>query len=294
MKHVLPLAVLVAGCGGGGSGDSSATGTPTGTEAFAGAPLAEPSDGACPTIAKSGEVTFTSGGVERSAILRFPKDPPPGLPVLFWWHGLGDSAAGIDGALDLESYARQNDVIVVVPDSAASMLMTWNISTGGDDAVFYDDLRTCVVQELGADISRITTTGFSFGALFSTWLVLNRGDTLAAALTFSGGTDPAIGLPYAAPGGPVPVVVAWGGDTDLFDAGVLVVDFQAASQDFSSGLLADGHTVANCDHGLGHNLPFDFDDAMTPWLLEHRYGEPSPFAGGLDAGFPAYCSLAGR
>lgn len=294
MKHVLVLAVLVAGCGGESGGESGTTSGTAGGDGFAGAPLVEPSGGACPSITKSGEVSFTSGGVDRSAIIRFPKDPAPGLPVLFWWHGLGDSAAGIDNALDMETYARQNDVIVVIPDSAASMLMTWNISTGGDDAVFYDDLRTCVVQELGADVARITTTGFSFGALFSTWLVVNRGDTLAAALTFSGGTNGAIGLPYTAPQGPVPVVVAWGGDTDLFDAGVLVVDFQAASQDFSSGLVGDGHTVADCNHGLGHNLPGDFQDAMTPWLLEHRYGEPSPFAGGLDGGFPAYCSIAAR
>lgn len=287
-RVLLTAALFLVACGGDEGTNDTASTAPTGEAAFKGAPLTEPSDGECPNLNKSGETRFSSGGAEREMIVRMPKDPPEGLPVIFFWHGLGDSAAGIDGALDLGSVARKNDVIIVVPQSTAPALMTWDIFNGGADTQFYDDMRTCLVRELGADISRITTTGFSFGALFSTRLVLDRADTLAAAATLSGGTDSGIGLTYSTPAHDTPVMVMYGSDADAFDAGVAQVNFREASQDFAGKLEADGHVVTQCDHGLGHTLPMDFGDALWPWLLDHTYGEPSPYSGGLE-GFPDYC-----
>jgi len=49
--------------------------------------------------------------------------------------------------------------------------------------------------------------------------------------------------------------------------------------------------VAACDHGLGHTLPGDYRDVLAPWVVDHVFGEPSPYADDLP-GFPSYCSSA--
>ncbi len=292
MERVLVglFALCLAGCGGSGDSGSADSGTIEGTS-FEGAALTEPSDGACPKLDRPGERSFSSGGLDREVIVHFPKNPEPGLPVVFVWHGLGDSAAGIDAALRLEDFADDNQAVVVVPQSTDPLLLTWDIGSGGKDATLFDDMRTCLARELDVDLTRIHTTGFSFGALFATWLAMERADSLASAVVMSGGTDAGIGLGYRKPATDIPVLVMWGGDGDVFDGGLIGLDFAAASEDFSSHLIADGHVVALCDHGRGHALPPDYSEAMTPWLLKNRYGEASPFATALPD-FPSWCSAA--
>jgi len=254
------------------------------------APLAELSSDDCPRLTKSGLHSFTSNGLEREVLIQMPRNPDPGLPVVFFWHGLGDSAEGYDRALGLEAFAKDNDLIAVIPQSTDPFLLTWNVLTGGDDAALFDDMRTCLSRELDVDLEAVHTQGFSYGAMMSTWLLLERSDTLASAVILSGGTDEGLGLGYKRPVSRVPVAITWGGTADVFDAGFISIDFQAAAQDLIDGLTGDDHTIAACNHGLGHTLPYDYEDATTPWLLENRFGQPSPFEDGI-GGFPDYCEL---
>ncbi len=210
--------------------------------------------------------------------------------MIFLWHGLGDSAENMARALDVEGFVADHDAVVFVPDSKDRYLNTWDlISPGGADLTLYDDLRTCVITELGIDPARITSTGFSYGALWTTFLTIERGDTFAATMPMSGGTDASL-LPYDTPANAMPVLVMWGGENDVFDAGILRVDFQETSLDFSSKLQSDGHLVVECDHGGGHTVPMGIHDIMADWLLEHTYGEPSPWSSGID-GFPSWCTV---
>ena len=287
MKRVLVLGSILMACGGDDASDTA--GTAAG-DVFPGAPLSELSSGDCPKLENPGERSFTSNGVDRDVLLHFPKNPEPGLPVVFVWHGLGDSAQGISNGLRLEDFANDNNAVVVVPQSTDPMLITWDIFNGGDDAVLFDDMRTCLSQELDVDLTRVSTTGFSFGALMTTWLTMNRADSLSASVSMSGGTSSDLGFGYTKPVSPVPTLVMWGGDADTFSNGMVGVDFKEASTSFADSLEADGHLVARCDHGLGHTLPMDYADAMTPWLLDHSFESKSPFEGGLK-GFPDYCSL---
>ena len=288
------LALFLMGCGTGDEDqgvDSDALDVEH-SDVFAGAPLAETSDGECPKLDSSGTRTFSSGGEQREVIIRFPADKPADMPVMFFWHGLGDSASNIDGTLDMKGFANEHNAVVVIPQSSDPNLMTWNYASGSADVTLYDDMRTCLSQELNVDLNRIASTGFSFGALFTSFLAMERADTLSAVAVMSGGVDAGIGLPYKTPKEPLPVLLMWGGAADTFSMGFTSVDFEENSLDFSEALREDGSFVAHCDHGGGHTLPMDFEDAMAPWLFDHRFGQPSPFAGGID-GFPSYCYLPG-
>ena len=216
VKHVLLGALVLVGCG--VDGEEDPTATPNGEpledagDALAEglAPLTELTSGECPKLSKSGRQSFVSNGVDREVLVYMPRKAPADMPVVFFWHGLGDTAENLARALDLEDFAKKNDLVVVVPESLDPLLLTWNVLSGGDDAALFDDMRTCLSQELDVDLERVHTAGFSYGAMFSTWLLLERGDTLASAVVLSGGVSEGLGIGYRSPAAPVPTLVTWG------------------------------------------------------------------------------------
>ena len=259
---------------------------------FDGAPIAELSDGECPDLSTSGTKTFSSSGRDRSVIVQLPSDLEPGMPALFVWHGLGDSAANMDRALQLSRFADDHGIITLTPQSMDPNQNTWNFAGGGgDDLVLYDDLRAFLKQDLDIDLSRVSATGFSFGALWTTFLTMARADTLSTTFTMSGGTN-SLMLPYRTPATELPVLVMWGGSIDTYGSGFATVRFQDTSREFSSNLQGDGHFVVECDHGGGHTVPPQVLDMMGAWLPSHRYGEPSPFEDGIDE-LPSWCQIPG-
>ncbi len=260
-----------------------------GEESFAGAALAPLSDGECPDLSRSGTATFSSGGVERTVVISLPGTARAGLPALTMWHGLGDSAQSMTQWMQMGTFAQNNEIVIVAPDSLARDTNTWDIFGGGGlDLVLYDDIRTCLSQELEVDLNRYYASGFSFGGLWTTFLTMNRADTLATTIPFSGGTVP-FWNPYQTPAWEIPVLIVWGGQTDTYGSGAQSVDFDEAGQAFSESLRGDGHYVAHCDHGGGHSVPRDAGEFFGSWLLAHRYGQPSPYASGSLDGFPDYC-----
>ncbi len=251
------------------------------------APLADVSGGDCPDLGASGKVTLTSAGVPRVARLYVPDGGSEGRPALFVWHPLGMSARTIAQYMDAEALADAWETTIVVPDSRDENLFEWDFWTVNDyDATLYDDLRTCLVREAGADPTRIATTGMSAGGLWTSWLAVHRADTLATAVPMSGGADPL--FEYDTPAVPLPVLLMYGGAADVWGDEGLEVDFAAATLDFADALAADGNTVVLCDHGLGHTIPPEATDMLAAWLPAHRFGAPSPFANSLD-GLPTWC-----
>lgn len=274
----------------GGAGDLPAQVDSDVSTPFAGAPLAALSDGDCPSLRRGGTKTISSAGRERSFELILPEPVEPGMPLLFVWHGLGDSAGSMAGWMQLQRFADDEGVVVVLPDSADRNGNTWNFAAGGgDDLVLYDDLRTCVAEKLEVDLGRVYTTGFSFGGLWSSFLTMERADTLAAALTMSGGTSDLF-LPYRTPAQPLPVLVMWGGPEDVYGEPPAQVQFEVTSLDFSERLRADGHLVAHCDHGEGHTVPLEIHTILGTWLGGQVYGEPPAHADDLGP-MPSWCTL---
>ncbi len=252
------------------------------------APLAEVSSGACP-VEGARSYSITSNGVERSVYYYMPENPPAGLPVLFYFHPLGGTASQMNSYLDLQGWAEENQVIVIAPNAQANNTFEWDFWNGkDDDLVLYDDLRSCAVNELGADVTRMYASGMSAGGLWTSFLGTRRGDTLASILPFSGGDGSLYS--YQTPAYQFPVLLAYGGDADTWGGGGVEVDFQAATLQFAAELDADGHDVVLCNHNGGHTLPRETMDITTNWLLGQVYGQPSPFAEGL-SGFPDWCEM---
>lgn len=283
----LPLAQLMACTGKGASDDTSAvtdTGTDDGPQPAA---LAELSDGECPDFSEMGSSKFSSNGQERQVITYWPESRAENLPVVFVWHPLGGTARDMVNWLDLDTYAEDVGAIVVIPNSLDSNLFEWDFWNGGtDDQTLYDDLRTCVSQEFNANMKKVSATGMSAGALWTTWLAIHRGDTLSTVLPFSGGTDPV--QSYSTPASKFPALINYGGDEDVFSGGGAAVDFKQTSINFSNELYADAHEVVLCNHNLGHTIPPEGRDMMDAWLTTQTYGEPNT----VDlAALPDYCML---
>ncbi len=258
------------------------------------APLVGPSAGSCPDLSETAHVQLKSNGVDRDVLVYVPLSGAEGAPVLFFWHPLGATAQMIAEFFDFQVMANAHEVVVVMPDALPDSPYEWTFWTddGGDDAVLYDDLRACLVEEAGVDVRRIHTTGISAGGLWSTWLSVRRADTLASSVIMSGGTGQVVY--YETPAAPIPVLVMWGGPSDVAGAGgSMEVDFHEQSLAFVEALHEDEHVVVACDHHLGHTIPLEAFSMLFDWVHPHAYGEPSPFAGGDLTGFPSYCHMPG-
>lgn len=250
------------------------------------AELVEPAE-ECPEM--DGKIDMTSGGLARSAKVILPPDGGEGKPVLFAWYPLGGSVSWMVNALDLEEYAELHDTIVVVPEASGKQTFEWYFlsePTDNPDLTFYDELRTCLYREHAVDLGRVSSMGFSAGALWTSYLSLYRGDTLATILTFSGGTDPI--FEYSTPASEFPALLIYGGTSDVYGG---MVHFDEATESFANELYADEHFVSWCNHDLGHTIPSEGRDMMDAWLPAHTYGEPSPFADGDLSAFPDWCEV---
>jgi hypothetical protein len=251
------------------------------------APLAEVSGGECPTIDGSGNVDLVSNGKDRTVKVLVPESGGEGKPVVFAWYPLGGSASWLINTLDLHDFADSMDAIVVVPTAAGDQAFEWGFLDGGaDDLALYDDMRTCLYDTYAVDLGRVSSFGFSAGAIWTTYLSLYRGDTLSTILTFSGGTEPVV--TYQTPASAFPALLLFGGDIDVYAPAD--VHFDVTTANFAAELDADGHPVILCDHGLGHTIPPEGRDIMDAWLTAQTFGQPSPFADGDLSAFPDYCA----
>jgi acetyl esterase/lipase len=149
------------------------------------APLAELSDGDCPDMSASGISSFQSGGLERAVSVIIPEDRPADAPVIFTFHGLVpsdyDPLPELVAGFQLQQMADELGAIVITPVARVTnlpgvgSLLLWGVLDDADpDLVLFDDLRTCVAHELGADLSRISAWGHSGGALWTTVLMGER------------------------------------------------------------------------------------------------------------------------
>lgn len=257
------------------------------------AELAEPT-GACPVIGDGGRVRFKSNGEDREALIYLPSSGiTEDTGILFNWYGTGGTADQTDSWMGGQSIANDSGHVLVIPEAMPNNILEWEFRTdGANDLAFYDDLRTCITREHGTNRDHVYTTGFSAGGLWSSFLVVHRGDTLAGAVIFSGGTEPI--FEYDSPEGDVPVAIVWGGPNDTWGSpGFFEVEFQLTSENMRDALLDDGHTVVQCVHNGGHTLPFSWRALLTEFIDVHTYGEESPYADGDVSSLPDICSDAG-
>ena len=287
-RLLFALGLLLVGCPSGSADDDDDEPTPPEP-----APLAERSDDECPDLAAPGLSTFSSAGIDRNVAVYFPDGDTEGLPILFFWHGLttpaqdpvGNAVAG----LQLDDLADDWPAIVVVPEARpTTMPLVGEVSLWGifgdaePDLTLFDDLRTCVADELGGDVRRLHSMGFSGGALWTTQILMSRSDTLASAVEFSGGAEidvPLDGGPfllYETPSKQTPTLLTSGGADDSWPQGLTIIDFTVATDTLQGGLRVDGHFVVRCEHEEGHTVPQEGWEFGLEWVEGHEYGVASP------------------
>src|SRR5690606_19704939 len=159
---------------------------------------------------------------------------------------------------------------------------------------FFDDVLSCVAEQLPVDLDCVASVGVSAGALFTAQLAGIRGDYLSSMVILSGGTGGGLIKPFPEGARSVPSVVLWGGETDQ----CVVIDFERTSRDLEVALTEAGAFVVECIHNCGHSVPpiesADLSRFSSLWdfVLSHPYWIPpnaSPYADGLPEAFPEWC-----
>jgi poly(3-hydroxybutyrate) depolymerase len=294
MRLILPVfaCALLLACGPPTSSDGNGDRADAGNSLVdaGGSPVVVPdrpvATGNCPTFS-AGTNVINPSGQNRQVDVYLPTTTD-NAPVLFIWHGLGGNPSNMARSFGAQGIAGRHDAIVVVPHSSGQFANSeWSFS--GDstvDAVLFEETISCLDAQFGIDRGRVYTTGFSAGALWSTWLLMNRSQYLASAALFSGGV---MGGAYTAPQFDLPVLAIHGGATDVFGGFLRFNDITIA---LTNSLKGDGHFVVLCNHDSGHTIPFSPTAFAIPFLFDHRFGDASsPHSSGLASNWPEFCAI---
>lgn len=113
------------------------------------------------------------------------------LPVVFDFHGLMEGADIHSRMTEYSALALEEGFIVVFPEGSGDPLH-WNVSSTGPNADL--ELFDAVLAGLGdaacVDTARVYATGLSNGAMFTSLLICERSEVLAAAVPVAGLLDP--------------------------------------------------------------------------------------------------------
>ncbi|MEU4834582.1 ricin-type beta-trefoil lectin domain protein [Streptosporangium sp. NPDC023615] len=180
---------------------NSLGGTTSSTGAGALAPTA--GCGKTPTL-RSGSQSITTGGKNRSYILRLPDNYNNTTPyrVFFGFHWNGGTAGDVDSGgtsgypwsyYGQRALANSNAIFV-----APQGLNNGWANSGGEDVTFVDDIIRRIDADLCVDTSQRFAMGFSYGGGMSYALACARATTFRAVAVYagaqlsgcSGGTEP--------------------------------------------------------------------------------------------------------
>jgi predicted esterase len=284
--------------GGGDDGGSSGTGpvTTTGADPTIPAPM-----GTCPTLTGMSGGTVTISGTAVS-IWSGTKGSTP-APIVFYWHGTGSTASEVTTFM-------QPQLTEIVQEGGLVASFSTSTSQGQDtgDAVWYtgdfamaDQILACAVQQLNINTRMIYTAGCSAGGLQAGAMMFSRSAYLAAAMPNSGGET--FANAYMQENAHVPsVMTAHGGSADMvvisFATASATLDMDIASRASSS--KPPGGYAIDCNHGGGHCGIFfapavdyaAYISAQWQFCKDHPYGVATdPYASGLPASFPSYCTV---
>ena len=258
-------------------------------------PVVGPSNGECPDMTQTNTGVFASANADRTVTMVIPQEATDSMPLVYFFHGLMDPGstpnptAYMASGLGLQRLADELGVVFAIPQSGQMSRMgfnffMWNVEEPeSDDITLFDDLRACASQMLDIDLNRVHAIGMSGGALFTTVVTRDRGDTLASMVEMSGGSDVdmlTFDSPLSAYGTatyPVPSLLISGGVSDVWPGGgITLVDFTAATDALATQLVEDDHFVVRCEHASGHAIPMTAMTAAQLWIESHAFAEPSP------------------
>lgn len=242
----------------------------------------------CPTF-RTGTITFMGlGGIQMVA---GAKAASATAPMVFYWHGTGSRSSefGLMAGAVRSGVETEGGVLVSFQGTTGGDALSGTSVFGRGDLALVDQLAACAVRDHNVDPRRIFTTGCSAGGLFATNLAVLRSEYIAAAAPNSGGMTfpqqfqseytPALMTVHGAPG-----------------RDVVIVDFSNTSRTADTTFSGRGGFVVNCNHGGGHCGGAGLAGDIWEFFEAHPYGvepQPSPWTGGLPAGFSSECEIFG-
>ena len=127
---------------------------------------------------------------------------------------------------------------------------------------------------------------------------LHRSEVLAGAMILSGGVSPneqdsPTTFYYEPPLRDVPVFLAHGGQTDIYDAVVIQIEFDTMTETLADQLVADDHFTILCRHGVGHYFTQGVAVSGFQFLSAHSWKNTTSFwqENGLPGSFDSSCSI---
>jgi poly(3-hydroxybutyrate) depolymerase len=178
-------------------------------------------------------------------------------PIVFAFHGLGDSTEAMARASRLDQLAADNGFVLVYPAARKSMWSTVDAKADNLDAnadvQFFDQLLKRLCDQYNIDRDRVYGMGMSNGAAFVQLLAIARPHDLAAIVAHSGIQPGSFGSSANWP--PILRVV---GENDA----VLREMQSATGQDRTDGRLVEFISVP----GLGHSWSPRHNAAMWDFL----------------------------
>jgi poly(3-hydroxybutyrate) depolymerase len=246
----------------------------------------------CPTFKAGPGNAITSAGLARDATLFVPKawDNAKGGPVVFLWHGIGDSPEEILTASKLDTLVDTGNFLLVVPRgrSTKDVPTQWAYVSDAEseDSYLFDDLLTCLDKQYKVDAKRVYSMGFSGGGMFTSWLASYRADKLAAVAVLSGGLIET--LTYTKPAHKLPAIVFEGGAKDT----AFETDLGKLAKQLMQIFAGNGQYVIGCSHTLGHEVPPEASAAAWALFGAVTLDTATPtFGATLPKEIPAYCAV---
>lgn len=200
------------------------------------------------------------GQVTRDYRIVTPHALPEPAPIIFAFHGIGDSPEAMANYSQLDRLASRNGFILVYPAARKSMWATIDAThenvDDNPDVRFFDELLRHLSDRYDIDRNRIYAVGMSNGASFAQLLASARPGYLAAVVAHSGAKPRELESADIR----CPIMIVVGSEDSASSA------LQANAENYRSS----GHVVEFISvPGLGHEWSIRHNDAIWKFLSEH-------------------------
>jgi polyhydroxybutyrate depolymerase len=203
---------------------------------------------------------ITVDGTTRHYRLVVPHTLPKPAPIVFAFHGIGDSTESMANYCRLDQLAARDGFILVYPAARKSMWATDDAKAdkldANADVRFFDQLLIHLANHHEIDRDRVYAVGMSNGASFVQLLAIARSNEIAAIAACSGSKPRDIGSFKK----PLPIMLVVGANDVA----------SRAMQSDAGHYRSEGHVVEFVSvPGLGHEWPASHNTEMWNFLSQH-------------------------
>ncbi|MFN3158685.1 MAG: alpha/beta hydrolase family esterase [Rubinisphaera brasiliensis] len=212
------------------------------------------------TLMDSYNAQLKVGQITRDYQIVIPHALPDPAPIVFAFHGIGDSPEAMANYSRLDRLASRNGFILVYPAARKSMWATIDSThenvDDNPDVRFFDELLHHLSDRYDIDRNRIYAVGMSNGASFAQLLASARPGDLAAVVAHSGAKPRELESADIR----CPIMIVVGSEDSASSA------LQANAENYRSSR----HVVEFISvPGLGHEWSIRHNDAIWKFLSEH-------------------------